>query len=237
MVTKRLIDNKTIRSIESFINQSYLNKELIIVCSHCNIHDIKTINKYIDNKISFLIYKISNNISLGEARNISINISNGEYICQWDDDDISHPDRLQYQYDWNIQNNCNASILSAQYHLFENVQPNKLYLENRIKKNENIHSGWPGTILAKKSILKDIYPKIRINEDVDGLSKIQDLQVIKYENDFYHYIYSFHGNNTWNYDHNKYMINNNKIKPKCDITQLKTWIESFKIKLNYELVY
>ena len=95
MVTKRLNDIKTIRSIESFINQYYCNKELIIVSSHQSKTDINKIYNIINDRIQFLLYKIPNEMPLGTARNISIKLSSGEYICQWDDDDVALPWHLK----------------------------------------------------------------------------------------------------------------------------------------------
>lgn len=234
MVTKRLGDAKTKRSIDSFKNQTYDNKELIIVFSHSNYDEIYDILNY-TNDIKSTMYKIRDDTTLGEARNISINISNGEWVCQWDDDDISHKERLKFQYTWNKDNNTEASILSSQYHIFENESPIRLYLENRKAQSSIEHSGWCGTILAKKYKLINIYPSLKIDEDTQALSKLKDLKVIQYNTPYYHYLYSYHGSNTWGYDHNKYMTNdgqdfsNNK--------DIKKWIEdNFNYRINYATI-
>jgi glycosyltransferase involved in cell wall biosynthesis len=235
MVTKRLNDIKTIRSIESFINQSYCNKELIIVSSHQSKTDINKIYNIINDRIQFLLYKIPNEMPLGTARNISIKLSSGEYICQWDDDDISHKDRLLFQYNWNTKNNVDASLFSAQYHIFENETPNKIYLENRPKRKNLLDCGWPGTIMAKKRVIEDIYPNIKINEDYEGLQKISNLKIINYENDLYHFIYSYHGCNTWDLNHNMYMVNNNRGSI-INKEEIKNWLNGFNLSNNYILL-
>lgn len=229
MVTKRLNDLKTKRSIDSFKMQTYKNKELIIVYSHSNHNAVYEMLDY-TNDIECVFYNIRDDISLGEARNISILISEGDIICQWDDDDISHKERLSFQYDWNTKNNANASILSAQYHLFENETPNRLFLENRKQTNNVIHNGWCGTIMANKNIMKNIYPQMKIEEDFHGLSKINDLKVITYNTPYYHYIYSYHGDNTWDLQHNLFMVDGGTNFYENE--NIKKWIEN---NFNYRL--
>ena len=90
---------KTIfRAIESAIQQTWENKEIIIVddCSNDNsLKVIKSINfKGINHKI------IHNEINKGlpSSLNKIIKYSKGSYICFFDDDDISFPERIYKQY-------------------------------------------------------------------------------------------------------------------------------------------
>ena len=38
-------------------------------------------------------------VSLGAARNLTVDTARGAYVCQWDDDDLYHPERLRIQYE------------------------------------------------------------------------------------------------------------------------------------------
>ena len=84
------------RAIRSFVNQTYKNKELIIV----NSGDQKYIDKVkrflygeegICNKKKLDIHHIRvDKATLGELRNIAIEYSTGQYVMVFDDDDIHH---------------------------------------------------------------------------------------------------------------------------------------------------
>jgi glycosyltransferase involved in cell wall biosynthesis len=208
MVTKRLNSDLFHKAIKSFIFQSYPEKELVIVSSH---HTDKTLQKvyrqYRD--LNLVIYEVPNNCPLGECRNISIDIADGEWVCQWDDDDLSHRDRLKFQLNETVSKKADVSILSSQYHV---MPDGKVYMENRPQGSQAVHNGWCGTVLGKKSVLSGIYPKWdKIEEDTKGLSKLKDIHVITYKDTFYHYLYTYHGNNTWDEEHNKWMVKNNSV--------------------------
>jgi len=230
LVTKRLSNKKTKRSIYSYKNQTYNNKELIIVYSHASEKDAEDIVTLLDtnNVPNYVLYNIDDKTTLGEARNISIDIAQGDWVCQWDDDDISHPDRLTFQHTWNIENNADSSIFSAQYHIFENKDPVEIYLENRKQIGATEHSGWAGTIMARRNLMHNIYPKLRIEEDTPALSKLKNLKVIVYTDEKFHYMYSYHGNNTWNLTHNELMVRENSINKFDEKNiELNSWILEF----------
>lgn len=219
MVTKRLDNKLTFQAIDSFVSQDYGNKELIVVYSHSTEDKV---NQFIDycysSEFRPVMYKVKEITKLGEARNISIDISGGEYVCQWDDDDISHRNRLTFQYEH--MKNYDVSLLAAQYHQVDG----KIYVEQRHIKPEAVHSAWPGTVMGKKRCLLNIYPKWdSIGEDTKGLQKLENIKVIHYNSPFFHYLYRFNGNNTWDKQHNEMMIRENTY---CDMNEsIKSWIE------------
>ena len=91
--------SKTIESaLESAFNQTYKNKEYLIIddCSKDNtLQIIRDINKKKNNIIN--IVKNIKNRGIGEVRNQLIKTSNGVFIAFFDHDDYSHPDRIKKQ--------------------------------------------------------------------------------------------------------------------------------------------
>jgi glycosyltransferase involved in cell wall biosynthesis len=77
-------------AIESFLRQTYPNKELIVLndCPGqelvCDAPGVRVVN--LDARVP----------SLGDKMNLAINLSRGELIAPWDDDDISLPRRLSF---------------------------------------------------------------------------------------------------------------------------------------------
>ena len=91
--------SKTIESaLESAFNQTYKNKEYLIIddCSNDNtLKIIREINKKKNNIIQ--IVKNDKNKGIGKVRNQLIEISNGVFIAFFDHDDHSRPDRIKKQ--------------------------------------------------------------------------------------------------------------------------------------------
>lgn len=85
------------KSVESILNQTYPNIELIVVTEKCENQDkiCKILESYKDNRI-----KIINNrekLGFSESLNVGIEAATGEYIARMDDDDISLPNRFELQ--------------------------------------------------------------------------------------------------------------------------------------------
>lgn len=85
------------KSINSIINQTYTNWELII-CNDGSTNDTLAILQSmadIDNRIHILSYK--QNVGLHFALNTCIKEARGKYLARQDDDDISEPARFEKQ--------------------------------------------------------------------------------------------------------------------------------------------
>jgi glycosyltransferase involved in cell wall biosynthesis len=95
---------KTInKSIESIINQSYIEWELIIINDGSTDETLNIINEYqkITNKI--ILINLIENRGLSNARNQGILKANGEYIVFLDSDDLWHRDKLRLQFNFHFK--------------------------------------------------------------------------------------------------------------------------------------
>lgn len=85
-------------AIESVLNQTYNNLELIIV-EDCSADDtLYVIQKYQDTRIH--LYVNTENKGIAYSTNLGIHNSNGKYIALLDDDDVALPKRLEWQVDF-----------------------------------------------------------------------------------------------------------------------------------------
>ena len=75
-------------SINSILNQTYKNIELIIVNDGSNKDDLKVIKSFNDNRIRVVNNKVNEGLAI--SLNKAIDISNGIYIARMDSDDISY---------------------------------------------------------------------------------------------------------------------------------------------------
>lgn len=189
MVTKGRIDSVSL-SIACFLKQSYSNKELIIVT---DIIDISALKKLVEeqptNQIRLLKTKKSEML-LGDLRNIAVDYASGEFICQWDDDDLFHPSRLTTQYHALRKHGADACLL-ARWMLW---WPSKMRLAVSGKRQ------WEGSLLCRKSVMP-AYPSLKMGEDtplVEQLMKnnrVVNLDVPEL------YLYIYHGRNTFTSEH------------------------------------
>lgn len=174
-------------SILSFLKQTYPNKELIII-DDSESDELKNFIKTVNNHRILYYHLPSENLTLGELRNISVEKANGEYICQWDDDDLYNPIRIEVQ----------MSVIS-------NLKVDGCYLDK-------IYSWWPlkgklsisrsrvweCTLLCRKDIILN-YPNIRKGEDSAMIENILNRLVPISNTELY--IYGIHGKNTWDEGH------------------------------------
>lgn len=101
------------KAIESVIEQTYTNWELIIVddCSTDNTIDI--VRKYCDEDARIRIIRKEKNDGVAVTRNIGINAASGRTIALLDCDDVWVNNKLERQL--NLQKRTNAEIVYCSY--------------------------------------------------------------------------------------------------------------------------
>lgn len=98
------------RSIESVLNQSYDNIELIIINDGSTDNSEKIIKKYLNNKN--IIYKKIKNSGVAHARNVGLSISSGKFIGFIDSDDFIDENMYEMLYDKMISTNSDIVFCS-----------------------------------------------------------------------------------------------------------------------------
>lgn len=91
-----------IEAIDSVLNQTYYNIELVIINDGSSDNSENIINKYSDKRIRY--YKNEVNLGLIKSLNKGIQLCKGLYIARMDSDDICHPDRILKQVEF-LSNN------------------------------------------------------------------------------------------------------------------------------------
>jgi glycosyltransferase involved in cell wall biosynthesis len=120
-------------AIDSVFQQSYKNWE-IIFWDNCSIDNSSIIAKSYGHKLKY--YKSEFNTTLGEARNLAIQKTNGKYICFIDTDDIwSNPNKLTLQVKM-MESNKDLALC---YGSIQEVYKDGSFFRNVIT---NLHSGF-----------------------------------------------------------------------------------------------
>ena len=93
------------QAIDSVLNQSYLNLELIVIDDASTDNTYNLVKSYSDKRIHYI--KHNENKHASASRNTGIRKANGKYIAFLDDDDTWLPHKLEMQV--SLLNNCPQS--------------------------------------------------------------------------------------------------------------------------------
>jgi len=176
------------KSINLFLKQSYTNKEMIIIY-YSDDKKTKEIALNNDNSnIFFYEHNVSDNKTLGDLRNLSIDKARGEFVCIWDDDDWYSNDRLFKQFAFIKQSGKDACTIRA------------LTVYNcrtrGIKIGINRLDGWEPSLMCKRETIKNIgYDSLNIAEDVNVIKELYKRDLIHSITDETLYVYFIHRNN------------------------------------------
>lgn len=196
------------KSISFYLNQTYTNKNLIILSQGKDDLN-KRINLYIKDlcREDIKFFTASPNLTLGAMRNASVELANGDIICQWDDDDIYHPDRILTQF--NALRSNSDNVASAYCDFLKYFSDSKeLYWCDWSGENLVSHKFLCGTIMFYKKAFNSydfFYPEFdnqcHVEEDLNAMEKLIFKGSIAPVFDGYQYIYVFHGENTYDFNH------------------------------------
>ena len=101
--------------IDSILNQTFKDFELIIL-DDCSTNKIaETIKTYKDKRIRY--YRNQKNQGITKTRNKLLTLATGKYIAIHDHDDISMPQRLEKEYNF-LENQPDISIVSGWIEVF-----------------------------------------------------------------------------------------------------------------------
>lgn len=92
------------KAIESILNQTYHNLELILIDDCPTDRTLEIIGQYKDDRICLVHNK--KNLGIAYSRNKGLSLCNGKYVALMDDDDIAIKDRLKMQVEYLENNSC-----------------------------------------------------------------------------------------------------------------------------------
>jgi glycosyltransferase involved in cell wall biosynthesis len=124
--------------------------------------------------------------ALGTLRNVSVEQARGHLVCQWDDDDLYHPERLEFQYAGLIASGAAAHFLSRWW----------LWWPERRQLAISSRRIWEGSMLAHRDALGR-YPAIARREDTQLVVELRERHRIVYSDQPSAYCYIVHGGNSF----------------------------------------
>lgn len=145
------------RSINSIINQTYKNWELIL-CDDCSTDNTYIIaNNFVEKYSNITLIKNNKNMGLAYSLNRCVEHANGIYLARMDGDDVSFPERFQLQVKI-LDKNTEYAIVGSSVILFDDTgekavrsHPEKPTKYNLICSTPFTH---PTVMMRKKSFEK-----------------------------------------------------------------------------------
>ena len=189
------------KCLESVVQQSYANLEIIIIDDGSTDETSLIYNKFQSNDERILVLKQQNS-GVSKARNTGVKAATGDYICFVDSDDWAELNYCSELYSLLVGENADISIVEASYEDENgNVLCNKPTSEEKIfdgnralvllLEDREIQSH-PWGKLFKADLLKNVHfpENLKCFEDYSTLFKIfnKAVKVVKSNKKLYHYI-------------------------------------------------
>jgi glycosyltransferase involved in cell wall biosynthesis len=218
------------KSVQCYINQTYPNKELVILSQAEDNSEIKNWLMTL-NRTDIVFAEAPPDICLGEMRNTSMELAHGDIICQWDDDDLYHSDRVSYQYQTMM---ASADFSGSCYTNFL-----KYFKEDQTMywcdwwSEGGFRKFLCGSIMFHKKYYHiydgHFYPEngeqCHVEEDFNVLQKLVIHGPIAPASKGYHYVYVYHGYNTYEIDHHRLTLDVSGNKIVMNQKELLRWRE------------
>lgn len=193
-------------AIRSFAEQTYENRELIVV-SEAGDRYHNALARFVDaqgiENVRFI--RAETGLSLGALRNLSIGAASGEIVCQWDDDDISHPDRLAVQAARLLDQQARACFFTDHLHLLEHDRL-IFWIDWTLGGQVTDHNRFfPGSVMMYREDgfrYPEDGPHARQGEDsVLADAIFRAVPVAEVGGMGHLYLYRYHGRNTFSQEH------------------------------------
>jgi glycosyltransferase involved in cell wall biosynthesis len=197
------------KNLECYCNQTFPNRELVIVMDRPTAKDQSRLEREVDRlgRADIKVSSITKDWDMGMKRNATFLRSSGDILCQWDDDDFSHPRRLELQYKMLKNGDLDAVCLGELF--WHDLPRKKLYLVNWA-------GGHPGTLMMKRPKEPPYsdggahYPKTGLSARGEDLILWNGYRANKRTNVLdkhpYLFIYHFHGTNLTNAQHHRHLM-------------------------------
>ena len=176
------------RAIDAFKRQTYAEKELVIVEDGPGSQLSDWLRDHPHPRIRYF-REPDTGQTLGALRNIAVRHARGEYLAQWDDDDLSAPPRLERQMAMIHHFRVDACLLQRQLVW----RPGDILVKS-------VRRLWEGSALVPKAMMP-LYPEVARGEDTPAIEQLVSRARVAWLDMPELYLYIHHGTNTFGSDH------------------------------------
>tara|TARA_B100000780_G_scaffold255833_1_gene204661 strand:+ start:1507 stop:2247 length:741 start_codon:yes stop_codon:yes gene_type:complete len=169
-------------AINSVLNQTYQNYELLIIYDDIDLDDLNKLEIITKENKKIKIIKNYKNLGAGYSRNIGIKNSNGTIISFIDADDEWHPKKIEKQLNFLNKNNYDFTFCSYQKKINDNVI--EVVYKNDYINYENLllscDIGLSTVMIKKKIIDENLFSNLKTQEDFSAWLKITKKNYLAY---------------------------------------------------------
>ncbi|KKN24734.1 hypothetical protein LCGC14_0891810 [marine sediment metagenome] len=157
-------------NIESIINQTYTNWEIIIVDDSSKDKPLSIIEPYLSDRIQYI--RLDKNVGYGAAKNVGIRAAKGEYIVILDADDMLVSNSLGRRRKYLRRNN--ALWVHAKAHEFKDARPYRFVYKDRkankrlrdLLRHKQYAAVWDCIHAQTVMVHRSVYEKVGLYESV-----------------------------------------------------------------------
>ena len=196
------------RSIADYCRQTRQDSELVVVMDGGDADVSAALQHFIHalDRPDIQVHASHQDLNLGQLRNLSVSLAKADIVCQWDDDDLHHPERVEKHLAALQAGHYEAVFLRDVMQYFP--QSETMFWTNWLSVE---HGGHPGTLMARRDALI-AYPTAggtaRLGEDAVMAQGLIARGRVGYLADHPHmFVYVSHGANSWDDTHHAMLAN------------------------------
>lgn len=197
------------RSMDCFAAQTYPNRELVVVTNGSRAYTdaLQAHAELLEIETRF-VHLAEPGLTLGRLRNLSIDNAGGEILCQWDDDDCNHPERLMRQAEHMFREGARACLMTDHLQFLQDDGV-VVWVDWTLGGRQRVDQLLPGTVMMHRD------DRFRYPETGEYASRGEDTMFL---NDLYAtvpvaslvghgylYLYTYHGRNTFSKEHHHHL--------------------------------
>jgi glycosyltransferase involved in cell wall biosynthesis len=191
------------RALRSFAEQTWPNRELVVVTDGAPRFRRALEDEAAAAGIANVRFVYAEpGLCLGALRNVALDAARGELICQWDDDDYSHPERLAVQAAHLLAHSAAASFLTEHLQFIEDRRTAFSLDWTGGGARSGLQSWFPGTLMMRRGV-RARYPEAsRRGEDTALMLELAStVPVVGLGDNPHLYLYQYHGRNVFSEEH------------------------------------
>jgi len=192
------------QTVADYLRQTWSPRELVVVLDRGDEATREALRAHVRSlaRDDIRVVEPDGKLKLGALRNRSFAQARGELMCQWDDDELYHPERVATQVALLREIGAEAMCLEEVLHYF----PAERTL-HCINFRKTVTQAMPGSLLMRRG-LPVAYPEdgpwAERGEDTALVGQLRALGTFGAAAGYAHlYVYQSHGANTWNDEHHR----------------------------------
>lgn len=202
MVTQQGRERHVSNSIRCFAEQTLQNNQLVVTHDgDSRFHNSLLVlaKSYPDQSIRIVRQESASTLEM--LRKLGIECAEHEIVCQWNDDDLYHPERLQRQYELMEEQSADFCFMTDQLHLFSE---SKFMFWDDWSKEPYPSNLIENTVMGSKDMLNECIEATSTGQEgaADALLK-RGSSIAALSGLAWLYIYVYHGENTKPENHHK----------------------------------